>query len=210
MEKSTADKFNKVAKIYDTPIFQFFYFFAHKSCIQFLRNYIKDNYSILDVACGTGIFLKKINKKYRGLKLCGIDNSEEMISSANKQSGTITFKTASAEKIPFENNSFDLVMVIDAFYYFQDKETALKECSRVLKPDCHLFLFYPAADIFPNFFLKQIKFISRFLFFNLEEYSSFPKMKELEKIAHKANLKLITKKIKSMNRFILFQKNKTS
>ncbi|MCX6720957.1 MAG: class I SAM-dependent methyltransferase [Candidatus Staskawiczbacteria bacterium] len=206
MEKSTASKFNKVARIYNTPIFQFYYLFAHKSCINFIKNTIKDNYKILDVACGTGIFLKKINKIKSGLHLSGIDNSEQMISIANKQQDVISFGVASAEKIPFEDNSFDLVTIIDAFYYFQDKKAALSECSRVLKPNQYLFLFYPAFDILPKFILKQIQITSRLLFFNLEEYSALPRLSEVEKIATENHLKTIKKKMLGMHRFILFKK----
>ena len=207
MEKSTAHKFNKVAKIYNTPIFQFYYLWAHKSCLNFLKGFIKNDFKVLDIACGTGIFLKKINERYKGATLSGIDNSEEMIFVANKNPGAINFNVAGAEKIPFEDNSFDLVTIIDAFYYFQNKEAALKECSRILKRNHCLFIFQPAADIFPKFILKQIQFISKLLFFNLESYSSFPKMYELEKMADEANLKIVIKK-GIINRFILLKKFK--
>ncbi|MGA2417725.1 MAG: methyltransferase domain-containing protein [Candidatus Staskawiczbacteria bacterium] len=206
MEKSTVYKFDKIAKIYNTPIFQFFYFWAHRSCINFLKNYIEDDLKVMDVACGTGIFLKKIEEQWAGLKLFGIDNSEKMIAIADQKPGNINFSVASAEKIPFEDNSFDLITVIDAFYYFQNKEAALKECSRVLKSKHYLFLFYPAIDIFPKFILKQIQIISRLLFFNLEEYSVFPKIEELKKMAEAANLKLVKKTMRLMHRFILFAK----
>lgn len=206
MERSTAHKFDKVAKIYNTFIFQVYYFFVHRDCINFLKGCIEDNYKILDVACGTGNFLKKIDKKNKRLKLFGIDNSTGMISVANQHPGAINFKVASAEKIPFEDNSFDLVTVIDAFYYFQDNGAALKECSRVLKPNQYLFIFYPAIDIFPKFFLKIIQIVSRSLLFNLEEYSEFPNMDELEKMASSANLKPTVKKNKLMHRFILLRK----
>jgi len=164
MERSTAHKFDKVANIYNTFIFQLYYFSIHRSCIKFLRNYIKDDLKILDVACGTGIFLKKINRKKKRLKLFGIDNSEGMVSMANKNPGTVNFRVASAEKIPFNDNFFDLVAIVDAFYYFQDKVAALKECSRVLKSGGHLFIFYPALDILPKFITKQIQIISRLFF----------------------------------------------
>jgi len=207
MEKSTAQKFDKVAKIYNTPVFQLYYLWAHKTCINFLRNYIKDDSKVLDVACGTGIFLKKINEEKKGLQLFGIDNSEGMISATQKNHTGINLSIANAEKVPFEDNSFDLITIIDAFYYFQNKEAALKECSRVLKPNQHLFLFYMGADILPKFVLKYIQFTSRLFVFNLEEYSAFPSMNELKKMAHAANLELVVKKIRMMHRFILLKKH---
>lgn len=203
---STSYKFDKVAHIYNTAVFQFFYFFAHGACLKFLQPYIKDNFNILDIACGTGIFLKKISKKNNSTKLFGIDNSKKMISVANKIPSNITFKVADAESLPFDDNSFDLITVIDAFYYFQNKEKVLKECFRILKPNCQLFIFYPAADILPKFIFNLVKITSKSLFFNLEEYSEFISIKALEKLADSAGLTIVKKKIKILHRFILFKK----
>mgnify|MGYP001558513359 CR=1 FL=1 len=208
MEKSTAHKFDNVAKIYNTPIFQLYYLWAHRVCISFLKNYIEDGFKILDVACGTGIFLEKISKERKNLQLFGIDNSEKMIAIADKYPGVANFKIASAEKIPFEDNSFDLVTIIDAFYYFQDKEAVLKECFRVLKPNQYLFLFYIGADLFPKFLMKEIKIASRLLLYNTEKYSTFISINKLKKITNTTNFSLAVKKMIIMHRFILLKKGR--
>jgi len=153
-----------------------------------------------------GDFSGKISKQYKGLELFGIDNSEKMISVARRRSDLINFKIADAEKIPFEDSSFDLITIIDAIYYFQDKEALLKECSRLLKTNHRLFIFYPAIDLLPKFILKQIQFTSRLFFYNSEEYSIFPKVKELKKMADMFNFKIDANKIKMMHRFIIFTK----
>jgi ubiquinone/menaquinone biosynthesis C-methylase UbiE len=210
MGKNTAHKFNKVAKIYNTPIFQLYYLWAHKACINFLKDYVKDKFKVLDVACGTGIFLRKIDKHYKGLELFGIDNSKEMISIANQYPDVINFMVASADKIPFENNSFDLITIIDAFYYFQDKEAVLKECFRILKPNHSLLIFYPAIDIFPKFILEQIKFFSRLFLMNLEEYSDFIKVKPLKNMAIATNFASVEEKTKLIHRFFIFIKNENT
>jgi len=206
MKENTADKFNKVAKFYNTPIFQILYLGIHTACFNFIKNYIKSNFKILDIACGTGIFLKKIDRRKKSLRLFGIDNSEGMISIAKKKPSDIYFTTADAEKIMFGNNFFDFITIIDAFYYFKNKETVFKECSRVLKPNHYLFIYYPALDIFPNFLLKQIKIISKLLFFNLEEFSEFPKLIEIQEMANKNCFRLVKKKGMILNRYLLFQK----
>lgn len=207
MEKSTAHKFDKVAKIYNTPIFQLYYLWAHRACINFLKDYLKDNFKILDIACGTGVFLEKIAKEKEGLQLFGIDNSQGMISVANQRHNTINFEVASAEKIPFENNFFDIVTIIDAFYYFQDKEKSLQECSRVLKPNQHLFIFYLAVDTFPKFILKLIRLESKLFFYNTEEYSTFPTMQEFKKMAERSDLQIVAGKIQKLHRFIALRKS---
>jgi len=203
---TTAKKFDKVSGIYNTLIFQFIYFYIiHPLSFWFIKKNIKENYKILDIACGTGIFLKKIQNKYKNLQCFGIDNSEKMIGVAKKNEN-IQFLVAEADKIPFQNNSFDFVTIIDAFYYFPDKNKAIQECSRVLKQNGYLFIHSPAIDIFPNFLIYQIKLISKFLFFDLEDCSSFLKIKELKKIAEINHFKEIRRKNILLNRLFLFQK----
>lgn len=206
MEENTGQKFDRVAGIYNTPIFQLYYLWAHRACFRFIKKYICDNFKILDVACGTGIFLKKLSKKNGALRLFGTDNSLKMINTAKKNCGAINFLQADAEKIPYENSSFDLITIIDAFYYFQDKEKVFEECSRVLKKNRHLFIFYPAFDLLPSYFLEKTKVYSKRYFFNLEENSYFLKRKEMAALAAKFNLEPIIIKTGKMHSFLLFQK----
>lgn len=206
MEKTTAQKFDKVSKIYDSPLFQLYYFFAHRASIKFLNNCLKNNADFLDVACGTGIFINKIKKLYPKIRPFGIDNSEGMVALAKKRLNLGTLYVASAEKIPFTDNTFDIITIIDAFYYFQDKEAVLKECYRVLKPGGNLFIFYPAADILPKLLIGYIKFNSKIWLSNSEEYSSFPSKKDFERMAVSAHLQLIKKQIIFFHRFFIFKK----
>ena len=205
MEKNTVAKFNNIAHFYNSFIFQIFYFWIHKFCLSFCQKYLKDDYKILDVACGTGKFLNKI-KRWDNIQSFGIDNSCKMIDISKKEFPKNNFCVASAEDIPFQNNFFDFITIIDAIYYFQDKKKVLRECSRVLKPNGYLFIYYPAFDVFPDFIIKQIKFLSKIIFWNLEEYSVLPKIAHLEKDAKLNYFKLIKKNNILLNRFILFQK----
>lgn len=198
-------KFDKVVKTYDTPIFQIYYLWVHKKCLSFIKNYIRGGFKILDVACGTGNFLKKLKKINDNIKIFGIDECVGMVDVARKKVPTGDFKVSDAGELPFGDNSFDLVSIIDAFYYFQDKGKTISECSRVLKPGGFLFLFYPAMDLLPNFFLDAIKISSRLLLYNLEEDSTFLPIKELVATAERNGFKLVKKKISFMHRLILFQ-----
>ena len=46
----------------------------------------------------------------------------------------VTFEIASAEKLPFKNNQFNKIFISFGFRNFSNKERALKELLRVLKP----------------------------------------------------------------------------
>lgn len=198
--------YDRAAKIYDTLFFQLFYLWSHKYSIGFIKDFLQKNNRILDIACATGNFLHKLQNLGMDLKLFGVDESQAMIRRAQGKFQNVDFITCKAEGLPFTKEYFDLITICNAFYYFRDKEKAISECSRVLKTSGRLFIFYPAIDLFPQSFLKMIKWWSRHFLFNLEQDAHFISVNELVKIADKYDLKLIKKKLKSLNWFFVFQK----
>ena len=102
---------------------------------------IQPGESVLDVACGTGN-LTLTAKRYAGSagKVHGIDASPEMIEVAKKKSaeaGTgVIFDVGLAEKLPFPDETFDVVISRLAMHHLPDdlKRAAFAEMLRVLKP----------------------------------------------------------------------------
>ncbi|MGE0792562.1 MAG: class I SAM-dependent methyltransferase [Candidatus Woesearchaeota archaeon] len=92
---------------------------------------------LLDVGCGAGIHLKKyISKK----AICsGVDISETMIDFAKKKLPDVEFKVGSMTKLPYKNNSFDIVTISLSIHYIKDWTFAFKEINRVLKKDGVLY-----------------------------------------------------------------------
>lgn len=91
---------------------------------------------VLDVGCGTGIYINFFKKI--GVTAIGIDPSP----SAVKISKQIL---ASATEIPFNDDTFDLVFSAHVIEHLTDMEVAemLKESRRVLKPKGKIFLLTP-------------------------------------------------------------------
>lgn len=93
---------------------------------------------VLDIACGTGASAIFLAKNF-GCKVTGIDlakkNIEEAINNTEKEkvSGLVDFKFGDAEKIDFEDESFDFVIAECSFCLFPDKPMASEEMYRVLK-----------------------------------------------------------------------------
>lgn len=139
-------KFDKIAHYFDSFLIQFFYNKAHNQNIRFLKEYIGDNSQILDIGCGTGNFLNKLKKINKNMKLSGIDESEEMIKIAQNKLKEISITVANAKDLPFKDNSFNLITIIDAFYYFDNKERVFSECYRILKPNGYLFIYTPSIN----------------------------------------------------------------
>jgi len=107
--------------------------------VEFLN--IKRWHRIIDIGCGTGVVTKLISEKLSSKKdgmAIGIDAAGKMIEGAVKKrkSDTCSFKVAAAEKLPFENESFDSVVSTLFFHHIQLdlKEKAFAEAFRVLKP----------------------------------------------------------------------------
>lgn len=105
---------------------------------------------ILDLGCGIGQTLRDFIKYgARPENLCGIDLLPDRISEAKKISPNIDFRCTNAEDLPFEDESFDIVMQFTVFTSILDsrmKENIAKEMIRVLKQD-GIILWY---DFFVN------------------------------------------------------------
>lgn len=111
----------------------------NRQVVEFLD--IKEWNKILDIGCGTGVVTQLISKQLSSEKdgmAIGIDAAGKMIEGAVKkrESDTCSFKVAAAEKLPFENKSFDSVVSTLFFHHIQLdlKEKAFAEAFRVLKP----------------------------------------------------------------------------
>lgn len=93
--------------------------------------------SILDVGCGTGRHLTCFRPDN---KLFGIDQSDEMLGTARERMGQASFQIASAEEIPFDTNSFDLVYSVRVLQHIRNQEQAIREMVRVCKPNGMLII----------------------------------------------------------------------
>jgi len=86
---------------------------------------LKKTDKLLDVGCGTGLYLDLFD-----CDVTGIDPSEKLLEQYNGEHQVIL---GSAESLDFSDNSFDIVMSITAIHNFDDIEKGLKEIQRVGK-----------------------------------------------------------------------------
>ncbi|MFA6226702.1 MAG: methyltransferase domain-containing protein [Methanoregula sp.] len=87
---------------------------------------------LLDIGCGTGLFVEKFIKN--GGAAVGLDISGKMISRAYHRCPTSEFIVGTGEKIPFCDHSFEAVSSLLVFSYVKDPHAMLSESYRVLKP----------------------------------------------------------------------------
>ncbi|HZV82489.1 MAG TPA: class I SAM-dependent methyltransferase [Geobacteraceae bacterium] len=86
--------------------------------------------SVLEVCCGTGM----VGRSFRadGWQINGVDLTRGMAEEANRYYPCIC---TPAESIPFLDNSFDVVVLRQAYFLLDDGQKVLAEVSRVLKDD---------------------------------------------------------------------------
>ena len=93
------------------------------------------------------IWKKKYKKK--NFKIIGIDEHKKLIKNANFkiQNKNIKFKTGNFDKkLPFKNNSFDLIISSFAIYYASNINKTLSEIKRILKENGQLFFIGPMPN----------------------------------------------------------------
>ncbi len=102
---------------------------------------LREETVILDLACGQGRHVLELARQ--GYKnLYGMDRSHYLIRKAKQTSNSeklqVSFKEGDARKLPYANDTFDVVMILgNSFGYFEsieDDVKILKEIFRVLKP----------------------------------------------------------------------------
>jgi SAM-dependent methyltransferase len=102
--------------------------------------------SVGDIGCGTGRvdpFLAT-----RGLSLCGIDLSPEMIRVAPREQPEIDYEVADLRDLPFADDSLAGIVCWYSLMYLapSDRPAAFAELARVVKPGGYLVTAFKAGD----------------------------------------------------------------
>jgi SAM-dependent methyltransferase len=126
-----------------------------------------ENSRILDVGCGTGIFMLPIITK-GCLNLTGIDGQNEFINKAIRRgyNDVKVINDFNFSSFPFSDKEFDIAICKDVFEHLVNPEFCLSEIYRILKPNGLLLIHVPHH--FP--LLKRFKFL---FFNNIDTYNFF-------------------------------------
>jgi SAM-dependent methyltransferase len=110
--------------------------FVEKIC----RDLAVERPRILDVGCGTGANLEMLA---RFGEAEGMDVSPDALAFCRER-GLENVRLGAAERLPYEDGSFDLVTALDVVEHLDDDMAGLREMHRVLKPGGRAMLFVPA------------------------------------------------------------------
>lgn len=91
---------------------------------------------ILEIGCGRGGGLSYVNRYFFPKTVTGIDLNKKAVKFCNSYytEDNNKFLQADAQKLPFEDNSFDFVLNVESSHRYPDMELFLSEVERVLKP----------------------------------------------------------------------------
>lgn len=114
---------------YSTPKGRFVDLLEKEVIADLCRVYRGDK--VLEIGCGTGHFSAYF--KELGAQVTGLDTSPDMLRLAKQRQGDlkIDFAAGDAYKLPFPDNSFDLVAMITVLEFISDPRRALDEAFRV-------------------------------------------------------------------------------
>jgi len=163
-----------------------------KNCIALLRNesktrnawvikklqeqYENTECKILDVGCGGGFLANELSKN--NFTVTGIDLYEESLVVARAYDTTkkVNYMQANAYSLPFENESFDVICLMDFIEHIEDVDSLLKECSRVVKKNGRIY-FHTFNKNFISWFvaIKCVEWFIKGTPKNLHVYNLFIK-----------------------------------
>lgn len=132
---------------------------------------------ILDIGCGTGQTFNFLHEQFPKAKLYGMDSSAKAVRYVIKN-GYKNVKKGSANRLPYPNQSFDLILFLDVLEHIQDHQKAINEAKRVLIKGGRIIITAPALKfIWSDHDRKQYHF---------RRYS----VSELKDLARNSELKL--------------------
>ena len=100
--------------------------FSVKKMINLIPERIqKEPFSFIDIGCGNGWVVKKIQKRKNCIKAVGIDGSKNMIKKAIKNDKKSEYLKLDIENMKYKG-SFDIVFSMEVFYYFKKPNNVLK------------------------------------------------------------------------------------
>ena len=95
------------------------------------RTGLEPGWRVLDIGCGAGAFLRLVADG--GADPHGLDASEALIAFARTRLPDADLRVGDMERLPWDDDTFDLVTGFNAFFFANDMVAALREAGRVAR-----------------------------------------------------------------------------
>jgi ubiquinone/menaquinone biosynthesis C-methylase UbiE len=101
--------------------------------------------AVLDVGTGPGVLLVELATRRPDLRLTGVDLSADMIAAARRNvaglGDRVRAEVADVTRLPFGDQSFDLVVSSISAHHWDDPGGAVPELARVLRPGGRAYIY---------------------------------------------------------------------
>ena len=114
---------------------------------------------ILDAGCGEGFIDALLVEKFTCVNIVGLEFTNEAIRIARQMNPSVEYIQGDIAQMPFQDNSFDIVICTEVLEHLEKPESALKELIRVAKK--FLFITVPHEPWFCLGNLLVLKNVSR-------------------------------------------------
>ena len=104
----------------------------HTHLSNHLMNALPKGGNLLDIGCGTGLFVEKYIRN--GGCGTGLDISRGMVAKARRRCPDCHFLVGTGEKLPFADDTFNAISSVLVFSYVKDPDAMLSEVYRVMEP----------------------------------------------------------------------------
>jgi MPBQ/MSBQ methyltransferase len=95
---------------------------------------------VLDVACGLGGTTQQMKERWPQAEVTGVNISAQQVEACRQRVLNCDFQVMDAASMSFENESFDVILCVEAAMHFHSRQAFLQEAFRLLKPGGFLLL----------------------------------------------------------------------
>jgi SAM-dependent methyltransferase len=128
-------------------------FFAQWAPVLTAAAGVRTGQAVLDVGCGTGVLARTAADLVGPSgSVTGLDLNEAMLTVARRTRPDLTWRQGSADALPFEDGSFDVVLSQMALMFFPDHARAVAEMARAAAPGGTVGVLVPSE------LLRQVAF----------------------------------------------------
>lgn len=115
---------------------------------------------ILDIGCGTGQFAERVLRRFPDTHVVGLDLSDQMLSRCQERhqqaDGRLHRVQADSERLPFADDTFDVVTCAHSFHHYPRQEVVVAEMHRVLRPGGLLMIVDGDRDLLWGYLIFDV------------------------------------------------------
>ena len=197
--KTNLEKQKQIFDKYSANINDSRYRKAFKIIKRFALSHPQEKLDILEIACCGGEFLELLKKQ--GHNVSGIEIAKQAAQRAKDKGINVKMHDVN-KKLPYKDNSFDVIFSGELIEHTFDDLEFLRECKRILKPKGLIIITTPNLISLKNRILMLIGKNPRFAIadYHYHVYT----LNLIKQLFQKAQLR----KIKVMGNYIIYSKNR--